>query len=313
VSAPRLKSRLSAKSARRSRRRDPVLRSFAFDTVKLDNEGRVIDRRRESAQQVIQPLGTGVNLHLVPLPGGRFVMGAPESEPGSRPSEQPQHPVTVPPFYLGKYPVTLDQWRAVMGTRPAEMKTAESAFKQSGRQPVVRVSFGEVEEFCARLSRQTRRIFRLPSEAEWEYACRAGTRTAFAFGETITRDVVIHDGEALRRAAPHGTHATTRPVGSLRVANAFGLSDMHGQVWEWCQDRWHGHYQHAPADGSAWISGGALNTRVLRGGSWFAAGDLCRSASRIMGAEAAVRSRQIGFRVAMTVRNTMHRGSRPVI
>ncbi len=141
------------------------------------------------------------------------------------------------------------------------MKIAESSFKKSGRQPAVRVSFDEVEEFCARLSRKSGRAYRVPSEAEWEYACRAGTSTAFAFGPTITREVAIHDGEAIRRADPDGTHASTRPVGSPRVANAFGLSDMHGQVWEWCEDWWHGDYQGAPVDGSAW-TGAAPATRA---------------------------------------------------
>jgi len=278
-----------------------VLRSFAFDTVTLDTEGRVIGRRRASAQQLVQRLGKDVALHMVQIPGGTFRMGAPDDEPGAKSSERPQHLVSVAPFYLGKVPVTLDQWCAVMGARPAAMKIAESSFKKSGRQPAVRVSFDEVEEFCARLSRRARRIFRLPTEAEWEYGCRAGTSSAFAFGPTITGDVVIHDGEAIRRANPDGLHVTTRPVGSLRVANAFGLYDMHGQVWEWCQDWWHGHYQNAPADASAWTGGGALHTRVLRGGSWYAAAELCRSASRMMGGETGIRSRQIGFRVAMTV------------
>ena len=267
----------------------------------LDGDGHVINRGRASAQQIVQRLGNGVPLHMVQIPGGTFVMGAPDDEPGAKSSERPRHQVTVAPFYLGKYPGTLDQWRAVMGARPAAMTVAESAFKKSGRQPAVRVSFDEVEEFCARLSRKARRVFRLPTEAEWEYACRAGTSSAFAFGETITRDVVIHDGEAIRRGHANGPHATTRPVGSLRAANAFGLFDMHGQVWEWCQDWWHGHYENAPADASAWTGGGALHTRVLRGGSWYAAADLCRSASRTMGGEAGIRSRQIGFRVAMTV------------
>jgi formylglycine-generating enzyme required for sulfatase activity len=157
-----------------------------------------------------------------------------------------------------------------------------------------------VEHFCARLSRKTGRIFRLASEAEWEYACRAGTSTAFAFGPTITRDIVIHDGEAIRLADPEGKHATTRPAGSLRVANAFGLYDMHGHVWEWCEDWWHGTYHGAPTDGSAWKSDGEARNRVLRGGSWYAPAELCRSASRNIGGEAGIRSRQIGLRVALT-------------
>ena len=298
---PRNPRKRPPRSAPRSHGRGAVLRSFAFATVTLDGDGRVIARRRASAQQLVQPLGQGVALHMVQVPGGTFVMGAPDGEPGAKSAEQPQHLVIVAPFYLGKYPVTLDQWRAVMGARPAAMTVAESGFKTSGRQPAVRVSFDEVEDFCARLSRRTRRNYRLPTEAEWEYACRAGTSSAFAFGPAITREVAIHGGEAIRRADPDGPHVTTRPVGSLRVANAFGLYDMHGQVWEWCQDWWHGHYEYAPADGSAWIGGGALHTRVLRGGSWYAAADMCRSASRMMGGELGVRSRQIGMRVAMTV------------
>ena len=261
----------------------------------------MIERRRASAQQLVQPLGKGVMLRMVQVPGGTFTMGAPEGESESKTSERPQHQVSVPPFYLCKHPVTLDQWRAVMGARPEMMRIAESSLKKSGRQPAVRVSFDEVQEFCARLSRKTRRTWRLPSEAEWEYACRAGTSTAFAFGPTITRDVAIYDGETIRRADPDGKHASTRPVGSPRVANAFGLYDMHGQVWEWCEDWWHKSYEGAPADGSAWKSDGESRNRVLRGGSWYAAVEFCRSASRHIGGEAGIRSRQIGFRIALTL------------
>lgn len=235
---------------------------------------------------------------MVQIPGGTFLMGAPEGEPGSGTSERPQHRVTVPGFYLGKHAVTIDQWRAVMGARPEAMNIAEGTFKRSGRQPVVRVSFDEAEAFCARLSRKTRRDYRLPSEAEWEYACRAATSTAFAFGTTISRTVVNHDGETMRLAEPEGRHSTTRPVGSLRVANGFGLFDMHGNVWEWCEDYWHNTYQEAPDDGSAWKDGESRN-RVLRGGSWYATSEFCRAAARRPGGEAGIRSRQIGFRVAM--------------
>ncbi len=257
------------------------------------------ERERCRARQFAEHLGKRTILHMVQIPGGTFVMGAPEGEPGSRGSERPQHDVAVPPFYLGKHAVTIAQWRAVMGAFPYAMKIADVSFKRSGRQPVVRVSFDEAEDFCARLSRKTGRDYRLPTEAEWEYACRAGTNTAFAFGATLSLELANHDGETLRRADPDRRHSTTMPVGSLGVANAFGLFDMHGNVWEWCQDWWHNSYLGAP-DGSAWTSDSDGRTRVLRGGSWYATAEFCRSASRSFGGAAGIRSRKIGFRVAMS-------------
>jgi hypothetical protein len=132
------------------------------------------------------------------------------------------------------------------------------------------------------------RAYRLPSEAEWEYACRAGTSTPFWFGTTITRAVANFDGDV------------TTPVGSLGAANGFGLFDMHGNVFEWCRDRWHGDYQGAPRDGSAWTSGADQRTRVLRGGSWSHGAKFCRSAARMLSGEPKARSRKIGFRVALS-------------
>ena len=214
-------------------------------------------------------------------------MGAPESEAGSRSNERPQHHVTVAPFCLGKHPVTIAQWCAVMGDIPSGMIGIGAAFDASPQQPVVRVSCDDAEAFCHTLSQRTGRAYRLPSEAEWEYACRAGTSTPFCFGETITRDVANFDGTA------------TTPVGSLGPANGFGVCDMHGNVFEWCQDRWHGDYQGAPADGSAWTSGADQRTRVLRGGSWAHGADSCRSAARMLSGEPKARSRKIGFRVAV--------------
>jgi formylglycine-generating enzyme required for sulfatase activity len=224
-------------------------------------------------------------------------MGAPASDAGSSQFERPQRQVNVPPFYLGKYPVTIDQWRAVMGGSPPAMKGLNSKFRVSGRQPVVRVSCGEAEAFCAQLSRTARRAYRLPTEAEWEYACRAGTASPFAFGESITQEVVNHDGELLRL---WGKDCATNPAGSLGVANAFGLFDMHGNVWEWCQDCWHASYEGAPTDGGAWRRDADQGTRVLRGGSWSAPARSCRAASRRFGGHPEIRSREIGFRVAMT-------------
>jgi formylglycine-generating enzyme required for sulfatase activity len=264
--------------------------------VTLDRDGRETERRRGRAQQFSERLGKRAILHLVQIPGASFTMGAPENEVGSSPFERPQRPVNVPPFYLGKYPVTIDQWRAVMGASPPAMKGLNDSFRASGRQPVVSVSCGEAEAFCAQLSRTTQRAYRLPTEAEWEYACRAGTASPFAFGESITLEVVNHDG-GLRRLL--GQDCATTPVGSLGVANAFGVFDMHGNVWEWCQDHWHAGYQGAPIDGSAWRRDADQGTRVLRGGSWFTKPRSCRAAARRFGGHPHVRSREIGFRVAM--------------
>jgi formylglycine-generating enzyme required for sulfatase activity len=295
VRSPRNKvSRPSRKRNARARR-GVSPRPFAFNAVTPDAP----DPERRRAQQFAERLGRSAILHMVQIPGGTFLMGAPEDEPCSKSSERPQHRVTIPPFCLGKHAVTIGQWRAVMRAPPYAMKIADDSFKRSGRQPVVRVSFDEAEEFCARLSRKTGRTYRLPTEAEWEYASRAGTSTAFAFGATISRELVVHDGEAIRRADPDRAHPTTRPVGSLGIANGFGLYDMHGNVWEWCQDYWHNTYQGVPVDGSAWKSGESRN-RVLRGGSWYATAEFCRAAARNRGGQAGIRSRQIGFRVALS-------------
>ena len=276
-----------------------ALRDVSFVVVTLDAAGYQAGRWRGRARQFTERLGQRATLQMVQIPAGTFEMGAPENEPGGNASERPQHHVAVPRFYLGKHAVTIEQWRAVMRALPEGMKIAERTFKMSGRQPVVRVSFDEAEAFCARLSRRSGRGYRLPTEAEWEYACRAGTSAAFAFGPTISRKVVNYDGETIRRDRPDGKHATTRPVGSLGVANGFGLFDMHGNVWEWCEDYWFNNYRDAPADGSAGKSGESRN-RVLRGGSWYSTAEFCRAAVRRPGGEAGTRSRQIGFRVAMT-------------
>jgi formylglycine-generating enzyme required for sulfatase activity len=279
-----------------SRRHDLPLRAFAFDVVTLDWDGREMERRRGRAQQFSERLGKRAILHMVQIPGASFTMGADASDACGSHFEWPQRQVDVPPFYLGKYPVTIDQWRAVMGAAPPGMKALNSRFRVSGRQPVVRVSWREAEAFCAQLSRTMRRTYRLPTEAEWEYACRAGTASPFAFGESITREVVNYDGDYLRLL---GQDCATNPVGSLGVANAFGLFDMHGNVWEWCRDGWHASYEGAPVDGSAWRRGADKGTRVLRGGSWSAQARHCRAAARRFGGHPSVQSREIGFRVAM--------------
>ena len=155
---------------------------------------------------------------------------------------------------MSKYPITQEQWRSVAGLPQVkrELKLDPSRFK-GDILPVEQVSWLDALEFCRRLSNQAGREYRLPSESEWEYACRAGTTTPFHYGETITTELVNYNGEYPYCDAPKGENRKkTTPVGQF-PANAFGLYDMHGNVWEWCADDWHDSYEGAPKDGSVWI------------------------------------------------------------
>ena len=219
----------------------------------------------------MEDLGNGVTLDMVEIPGGTFIMGSPTSEKNRSSSESPQHQVTVPSFYMGKYELTQAQYQAIMGTNP-------SSFKGDNR-PVERVSWNDAVEFCKKLSQKTGKNYKLPSEAQWEYACRAGTTTPFYFGESITPDLVNYNGRYAYAAAPKGQYRKqTTDVGTF-PPNAFGLYDMHGNVWEWCEDDWQENYINAPINGSALIS--RSNMKLLRGGSWFSNPEHCRSAFRI--------------------------------
>jgi formylglycine-generating enzyme required for sulfatase activity len=184
---------------------------------------------------------------------------------------------------MGKYQVTQAQWRFVAQLPQVnrELEQDPSHFKGDNR-PVESVSWEDAVEFCLRLSEHTKRQYRLPSEAEWEYACRAGTTTPFHFGETITSDLANYNGEYSYGQGPKGVYKQeTTKVGSFGVANNFGLYDMHGNVWEWCQDHWHSNYEGAPTDGSAWLSNKEdSNRKLLRGGSWNVDPGNCRSAFR---------------------------------
>ncbi len=233
-------------------------------------------------QPVIVNLSGGVKLELLPIPGGAFEMGSNESH-----REKPIHRVTIAPFYLGKFQVTQAQWLAVIGgDNPSRFK--------GGELPVESVSWHDVMKFCETLSQQTDRSFRLPTEAEWEYACRAGSSGKWCFGD---------DENLLKQYAWYGEDwdkGKTHPVGQ-KQANAFGLFDMHGNVWEWCEDVWHDNYNGAPTNGAAWLSGGDSKSRVLRGGSWYYVAALVRSAHR-NGLVPGDRLNRIGFRVVLSAR-----------
>jgi formylglycine-generating enzyme required for sulfatase activity/purine-nucleoside phosphorylase len=270
-------------------------------------------RKPHRVQRFTEP---AIQLDLMLIPGGTFTMGSPPDELGRYDSEGPQHEVTISTFLLGRYPVTQTQWRAI-ATR-TDLKVKEdldpdpSHFKGDDR-PVESVAWYEAVEFCDRLSRLTNHTYRLPTEAEWEYACRAGTKTPFHFGETITTDLANYRGEDDQHEpdkysghygnGPKGEYrGTTTPVTYFHpLANSFGLCDMHGNVWEWCLDHWHDSYEGAPTDGSTWLTEDEGSRRVLRGGSWGDYPRYCRSACR-RNYDPGFRYYRIGFRVICEAR-----------
>ena len=220
---------------------------------------------RPLAPPFTENLPNGVTLEMVGLLAGQFLMGSPDSDPDARDNEKPQHQVKVNSFAIGKYPVTQAQYQAVMGNNP-------SRFQNNPQNPVEQVTWNNAQAFCQKLSQITGKTYRLPTEAEWEYACRAGTTTRFYFGDDANlKDYGWYDGNSQK---------TTHPVGQKRT-NAWGLYDMNGNVWEWCEDNWHSSYIGAPTDGSAWIkNNNDYDYRILRGGSWFVDPSHCRSAYR---------------------------------
>lgn len=279
------------------------LDKVSFETVTLDASGKETSRRQLQADCFVEDLD-GVALEMICIPGGSFMMGAPAQEAGRTAAEGPQHLVQVPEFFMGRYQITREQWRQVARMPKVKLDLSEdpSSFKDSLRQPVENISWQEAVEFCERLKKKTGRAYRLPAEAEWEYACRAGTTGPFAFGETCTPKLVNYDGNHPYALAAKGKYRKkTVEVGSLGIANPLGLFDMHGNVWEWCQDVWHDSYNGVPTNGSAWLSGGSYSPRVLRGGSWFNISYYCRSAARYANGPDA-RSNYVGFRVVVGAR-----------
>ncbi|MEH2079441.1 MAG: formylglycine-generating enzyme family protein, partial [Nostoc sp.] len=268
-----------------------ILKSFPFETVTVNAQGNITNRRKEEAKYFEEDLGNGVTLEMVQIPGGTFMMGSPEGEAERDKDESPQHQVKVPGLFMGKYEITQAQYQAIMNKNPSNFKGEKRAVE-----PVKQVSWDDAVEFCKKLSQKTGKTYRLPSEAEWEYACRAGTKTPFYFGETITTDLVNYNGDYPYGSAPKGEfRQQTTNVGKF-PPNSFGLYDMHGNVWEWCQDVYNDNYQGAPKDGSAWLTGKDDNTRLLRGGSWILNTWSCRSALR-NGLAGASRNLDVGFRV----------------
>ncbi|PSB01256.1 bifunctional serine/threonine-protein kinase/formylglycine-generating enzyme family protein [Merismopedia glauca] len=276
------------------------LKQFEFEVVTIDGLGKEINRYSDTCEYFSEDLGNQLFLEMVYISGGEFVMGSPSTEKDRDTYESPQHKVTLAPFFLGKYPISQAQWRAVANLPEINcpLNPDPAKFKGDNR-PVESVSWQDAVEFCARLSRKTGKKYCLPSEAQWEYSCRSGTTTPFHFGETITADLANYDGTYNYATGPKGRNRwETTPIGSFSLANGFGLYDMHGNVWEWCADPWHTNYRDAPTDGNVWEKGGNNNYRVFRGGSWHSLPLVCRSAYRYR-YPPVYRYNSIGFRVAV--------------
>ena len=287
--------------------------------------------REQRSRYYAESLDSGTLLKMVEIPGGTFMMGSPEDEAEHENSEGPQHKVMLEEFFMGMYPVTQAQWQEVADLPQVdrELDPNPSSFKGENR-PVEQVSWHDAVEFCTRLSAKTEREYRLPTEGEWEYACRAspvfvagvsragdavgeGTITPFHYGETITTDLANYDGTDEQYGSygrgPKGVcRGETTPVGSF-PANAWGLYDLHGNVWEWCADHWHESYADKPdglkANGNApWLSDDEEAARSLRGGSWSYNPGNCRSAIRYY-YHPDERALNYGFRVVCRAARTL--------
>ncbi len=289
----------------------PSIKTFDCEVITVDIYGRETKRLRKEAEYFIENLNYGV-LEMVSIPGGKFNMGASKDEEASQDDERPQHLVSIQPFFFARYPITQAQWRVIAKLPKVkhDLDLEPSRFKGDNL-PVERVCWYSASEFCERLSRETGRTYRLPSEAEWEYACRAKEATPFHFGKTITTSLANYRGQdqvnngRLNRGTyncePEGIYRQqTIEVGSF-PANAFGLYDMHGLVWEWCTDYEHDDYQGAPSDGTSWLNDpNSSEYRVLRGGSWNSPPHFCRSASRLSEV-ADITDSRFGFRVVCSL------------
>jgi formylglycine-generating enzyme required for sulfatase activity len=284
-----------------------ALKSAGFTTARVDANGRVTKLSGGPVQSFSETVN-GVAFEMVAIPGGRFQMGASDSENQAAWidakrynkdaklewfTDAVQHWVRLSDYWMGKYEVTQGQWKAVMGSLPPNMNDLGNKFK-GDELPVVRVSWDEAQTFITKLNELTAGGWRLPTEAEWEYAARGGTTTPFAFGATITPEVVNYDGNYPYGQAAKGIYRQYPvAVGSLGLANGFGLYDLHGNVWEWCSD-WYGAYPTGEVSNPRGASTGS--SRVYRGGSWGGSADDCRAANRILSSPVS-RNRDLGFRL----------------
>ncbi|HAC64917.1 MAG TPA: formylglycine-generating enzyme family protein [Cyanothece sp. UBA12306] len=269
------------------------LLSFNFEVVAVNKKGKIVKRERKKNLYYIEKLNQEINLEMAAIPGETFLMGSLDNEEGFLCSQTPRHWVMVRPFWISKYPITQAQWQVISKSPQVNLFLDSQPSNFSGKnRPVEQVSWYEAKEFCARLSQLTERSYYLPSEVQWEYACRGTLSYPFHFGETITTDLANYSGvnwEYNGKICSRGFYGygplgedrrETTNVGFFQVANHFGLYDLHGNVREWCEDIWHPNYIGAPTNSQAWITGGDETKRIVRGGSWNGSPHKCRSAYR---------------------------------
>lgn len=233
--------------------------------------------------------------------GGKYDMGSPGRKASSY--EKPQHQVNIATFLISQHPITKFQWKVVAQYPAVNRELTRKVTNKKGAidSPVVNISWHDAVEFCDRLSLKTGYQYLLPTEPQWEYACRAGTSTPFSFGETITSDYANYDGNYQYNSEPKSLfRGFTASVYNFDRPNRFGLCGMHGNVWEWCLDHWHDSYSNAPSDGSSWVSD-HLKRRVIRGGSWKNEPKLCTSTYRKANDENDNCSDNVGFRIVRII------------
>ncbi|MCP5276292.1 MAG: formylglycine-generating enzyme family protein [Burkholderiales bacterium] len=254
---------------------------------------RAADAQHPTREQSSAPgFGLSFEPEMVHIEPGTFLMGSPDTEAGRLGNEGPQHAVTIGyAFELGKYQVTFDEYDAFAIATRRELP--DDCGMGRGSRPVINVTFDDAQAYVQWLSEITGKRYRLPTEAEWEYAARAGTQTAYWWGDNIGRNNAVCYG-----CGSQCDGRQTAPVGSFK-ANAFGLHDTAGNVWEWVQDCWHENYRGVPVDGSAWLEAniGDCRRRVVRGGSWINLPQFLRSAFRVKN-DAGNASDYLGIRIA---------------
>ena len=285
----RSRNRVSANPSPASQRKKPAsIQNLKLEVVKYEfatitpNDSVVVGRHsalktetcKSRAKYAVFNLNKDVTIDLIGVPGGQVNIGSPETELERSLNEYPQHSVKIKPFFLSRYPITQQQWIAVMKNNP-------SRFQGDPNLPVERVSWFDCLEFCDRVSALIGREVRLPSEAEWEYACRGKSVTPFHCGVTLNTSVANYNGEFAYGLGEEGENRNQTTVVGSFPPNIFGLYDLHGNVAEWCQDTWHDNYQGAPVDGSSWFEDNDSQPRILRGGSWLHFPGSCRSAHRL--------------------------------